>query len=57
MFRRVLIANRAEVGARILSMREARIETVATASTADREHSWLEANRVVVIGARPAEST
>ena len=59
MFRRVLIANRAEVGARILKTCERLgIETVAIASTADREHSWLQrANRVVVIGgARPAES-
>jgi len=59
MFRRVLIANRGEVAARVASTcRRMGIETVAVASVADREQAWLQGvDHVVGLGgARPAES-
>jgi acetyl-CoA carboxylase, biotin carboxylase subunit len=57
--RRVLIANRGEIAARIIrTCRELRIETVLAASAADRDSVPAKlADRVVCIGpARPAES-
>ena len=59
MFRRLLIANRGEVAARVArTCKRLGIEPVAVASAADREASWLaEASRVVVIGGgRASES-
>ena len=59
MFRRLLIANRGEVAARVLrTCKRLGIETVAVASRADREASWLEGVDIVVpLGpARAAES-
>ena len=52
MFRRILIANRGEVAARILrTCKRMGIEAVAVASSADREHRWLaDADRVVTLG-------
>ncbi|MEE2752334.1 MAG: biotin carboxylase N-terminal domain-containing protein, partial [Myxococcota bacterium] len=52
MFRRVLIANRGEVAARVArTCRRLGIETVAVISTVDRGLSWLEdADKVVCIG-------
>jgi len=57
MFRRILVANRGEVAARVLrTCRRMGVECVAVASVADRELSWLEeADEVVVIG--PARSS
>jgi acetyl-CoA carboxylase biotin carboxylase subunit len=57
--RRILIANRGEIAARIIrTCRELRIETVLAASTADRDSVPARlADRVVCIGpARPGES-
>ncbi len=59
MFRRLLIANRGEVAARVSrTARRMGIETVALASAADREAQWLsEVDHVVAIGgARASES-
>ncbi|MBN2797777.1 MAG: ATP-grasp domain-containing protein [Deltaproteobacteria bacterium] len=59
MFKRVLIANRAEVGARVArTARGMGVQTVAVVSEADRELSWLDGvDEVVQIGGpRPAES-
>ena len=52
MFRRLLIANRGEVAARVhKTCRRLGIETVAVASTADRDARWLkDVDRVVCIG-------
>ena len=52
MFRRVLIANRGEVAARVArTCRRLGIETVAITSEADRDHSWLSsADRVICVG-------
>ena len=57
MFRRLLIANRGEVAARVLkTCQRLGVETVAVVSTADAELGWLdEVDRVVVIG--PARSS
>ena len=51
MFRRILIANRGEVAARVLrTCRRMGIETVAVCSTADRDAAYLsEAEQVVCI--------
>lgn len=59
MFRRILIANRGEVAARILrTCRRLGIEAVVVASAADREAAWLaEADVVVPLGgARAVDS-
>ncbi|MEZ4236752.1 MAG: biotin carboxylase N-terminal domain-containing protein [Myxococcota bacterium] len=59
MFRRILIANRGEVAARVLrTCRKLGVQAVAVASEADREASWLAgADEVAVIGpARAAGS-
>jgi len=59
MFRRVLIANRGEVAARVArTCRRMGIATVAVASSADRGQAWLdEVDQIVGIGgARPAQS-
>ena len=59
MFRRLLVANRGEVAARVVrSCRRLGIETVVVASAADRRMAWLEeADRVVCIGgAHPRDS-
>ncbi len=52
MFRRILMANRGEVAARVLrTCRRLGVEMVAVASEADRDAQWLaEADRVVTIG-------
>ena len=59
MFRRILIANRGEVAARVFrTARRMGIEVVVVASAADRDQQWLaEVDRVVPIGgARAAQS-
>ena len=59
MFRRILIANRGEVAARIArTAARLGIETVAVASEADRAQQWLQAvDHVVTIGpSRASES-
>ena len=59
MFRRLLIANRGEVAARVVrTARRLGIEPVVVASTADQDQAWLaDAAEVVVIGPpRAAES-
>lgn len=59
MFRRVLIANRGEVAARVArTCRRMGIATVAVASSADRGQAWLDdVDQIVGIGgARPAQS-
>ncbi|MFT4628249.1 MAG: acetyl/propionyl-CoA carboxylase alpha subunit [Myxococcota bacterium] len=59
MFRRILIANRGEVAARVLrTCHRLGVEVVALASAADAEHQWLSgADRVVRLGpARAAQS-
>ncbi len=59
MFRKVLVANRGEVAARVLATcRRLGIGCVAVASSADRDLAWLEgADQVVVLGgARAAQS-
>jgi acetyl-CoA carboxylase biotin carboxylase subunit len=59
MFRRILIANRGEVAARVVrTCNRMGVETVAVASEADRDQQWLsEATRVVTLGpARAAAS-
>ena len=59
MFRRILLANRGEVAARVArTCKRLGIEVVAVASEADRGAQWLqEVDHVAVIGgARPAES-
>ena len=59
MFRRILVANRGEIAARILrACREMEIQTVAVHSTADAEspHLKLAGQTVCIGGARPAES-
>jgi acetyl-CoA carboxylase biotin carboxylase subunit len=59
MFRRLLVANRGEVAARVLrSCRRLEIQTVVVCSAADRHLAWLnEADRVVCIGgAHPRDS-
>ena len=57
MFRRILIANRGEVAARVTrTARRMGIEVVAVASEADRDLAWLsEVDEVVVIG--PAKAS
>jgi acetyl-CoA carboxylase biotin carboxylase subunit len=52
MFRRLLIANRGEVAARVArTARRMGVEVVAVASLADKDQAWLRAvDRVVVIG-------
>ncbi len=52
MFRRVLVANRGEVAARVVrSCRRLGIETVVVVSAADQQQSWLEdADRIRCIG-------
>lgn len=56
MFRRLLIANRGEVAARVArTARRMGIEVVAVTSEADREQSWLRGvDHVVPIGPAPA---
>ena len=56
MFRRILIANRGEVAARVLATcRRLGIEAVAVTTDVDRELSWLaEAHELVEIGGRRA---
>jgi acetyl-CoA carboxylase biotin carboxylase subunit len=56
MFRSVLIANRGEIGLRILrACRRLGLETVAVFSEADRDQPWLAlADRAVCIGPAPA---
>ncbi|MEZ4319192.1 MAG: biotin carboxylase N-terminal domain-containing protein [Myxococcota bacterium] len=59
MFRRILIANRGEVAARVArTARRMGVEVVAVASTADRDSRWLEeVDTVVTLGApRAAQS-
>jgi acetyl/propionyl-CoA carboxylase alpha subunit len=59
MFRRLLIANRGEVAARVArTARRMGIETVVVASTADLDQQWLaDVDRVVPIGpARASQS-
>lgn len=59
MFRRLLVANRGEVAARVASTaRRMGIHTIVVASEADRDAQWLqEVDEVVVLGgARSAES-
>ncbi len=59
MFRRILIANRGEVAARVLrTCRRMGVEVVAVASAADRDAAWLADADVVVGlgGARASES-
>ncbi|NCG22401.1 MAG: acetyl-CoA carboxylase biotin carboxylase subunit [Rhodobacterales bacterium] len=52
MFRRILIANRGEVAARILrTCKSMGVQAVAVCSEADRDHSWLAAaDDVVCLG-------
>jgi acetyl-CoA carboxylase biotin carboxylase subunit len=59
MFRRILIANRGEVAARITrTCRRMGVEVVAVASAADRDAQWLsEADEVVCIGGARAASS
>lgn len=59
MFRRLLVANRGEVAARVVrTCRRLGIETVVVTSAADRHQAWLaEADRTVCIGgAHPRDS-
>ncbi len=59
MFRRLLVANRGEVAARVVrTCRRLGIETVAVASSADRDLAWLaEADKAVCVGgAHPRDS-
>ena len=57
MFRRILIANRGEVAARVLrTCQQLGVESVAVCSSADRDLKYLElANQVVCIG--PAQAS
>ncbi|HMV69665.1 MAG TPA: biotin carboxylase N-terminal domain-containing protein, partial [Myxococcota bacterium] len=57
MFRRLLIANRGEVAARVArTARRMGIEVVAVASAADRDQAWLrDVDHVVTIGPAPAQ--
>jgi len=59
MFRRILIANRGEVAARVLrTCRQLGVETVAVCSAADRDLQYLkDADRVVCIGAAQASKS
>jgi acetyl-CoA carboxylase, biotin carboxylase subunit len=59
MFRRILIANRGEVAARITrTAKSLGIQVVAVASTADRDSAWLaDADEVVVIGPPQARAS
>jgi len=56
VFRRVLVANRGEVAARVLrTCQRLGVQVVAVASSADRELGWLsDADDVVCIGPGPA---
>jgi acetyl-CoA carboxylase biotin carboxylase subunit len=63
MFRRIMIANRGEVAARVArTCRRLGVEVVAVASAADRDQAWLQpaaglVDRLVVLGpARAADS-
>ena len=59
MFRKLLVANRGEVAARVLATcRRLGIQCVAVASAADKDLAWLEgADEVVILGgARAAQS-
>ena len=59
MFRRLLVANRGEVAARVIrACRELGVQTVAVHSTADAESPHLAlADRTVCIGPGPAASS
>ncbi|MEN0066713.1 MAG: acetyl-CoA carboxylase biotin carboxylase subunit [Myxococcota bacterium] len=59
MFRRILMANRGEVAARVLrTCQRLGIEMVAVASAADREAKWLaDADAVVTIGPAAASGS
>ncbi len=56
MFRRILVANRGEVAARVLrTCRRMGVEVVAVTSAVDRELGWLdEADEVICLGPGPA---
>jgi acetyl-CoA carboxylase biotin carboxylase subunit len=59
MFRRILMANRGEVAARVVrTCRRLGVEVVAVASSADREQAWLgQVDKVVELGPpRPSSS-
>ncbi len=59
MFRRILIANRGEVAARVArTARKMGVDVVAVASTADRDASWLSGvDQVVTLGAPRASAS
>jgi len=59
VFRRILMANRGEVAARVLrTCQRLGVEMVAVASEADRDAQWLEgADRVVTIGPAAASAS
>ena len=59
MFRRILIANRGEVAARVVrTCKKMGVETVVVASDVDRSQAWLaEATHVVTIGSARAAAS